>query len=83
LIRSASAFPTPATAATCSEEASRIPLTEPNWRRSARLRAAERAGIDHRRRGETLGLEEFARLAEALAGVAPEVKPGESGNKTR
>jgi 16S rRNA (adenine1518-N6/adenine1519-N6)-dimethyltransferase len=45
--------------------------------------AAGRAGIDHRRRGETLGLEEFARLAEALAGVAPEVKPGESGNKTR
>lgn len=45
--------------------------------------AAGQAGIDHRRRGETLGLEEFARLAETLAGVAPEVKPGESGNKTR
>ncbi|OFX13658.1 MAG: hypothetical protein A2V59_11835 [Armatimonadetes bacterium RBG_19FT_COMBO_69_19] len=45
--------------------------------------AAARAAIDPRRRGETLDLAEFARLADELANAGPEVNPRESGNKTR
>ncbi|MGH2628818.1 MAG: hypothetical protein ACRDHY_19440, partial [Anaerolineales bacterium] len=43
-------------------------------------KACRRAGIDHRRRGETLSLEEFAALADAVRARAAEGSDtGEAG----